>query len=1002
MNSLPLPIEKNANSQGGGLSQAAWGNVFSRVVAWCLPVTYFLVTISFYLRTYDSAQIKITFTQVGCSLVMLFWFLQLVFQRRWPFSRKDLPIVAPFLAILASGVVSFVQSSFRAGSLEEFTRRIFYSFMALIVIAEFRGMDRQRRLLRWLVAAFAVTVFYGFVQYFDGRLFPPGLTKVGLDPFIWRQAFSLRVFSSFGNPNFYGNFLVIITPILIALYFKNRGKTFQPFLLIACLVPVVILTDKLFANKFGGISAHNQIWVTVSLLAALISVLGVIWWKSPSASASGMLIFLGATFVNLYATETKGAWVGFIGAIVASGFLIGLFLVGPKARRLTYGLMIISLTMAIGGFAVVRHYAQQRKQSVDFRVFTWIGTWDMIRAQPWFGSGIGSFKWAYPAYRRPEIILLEARSNTETDHAEDEYLEVMFDEGMVGFGIFLWLILSGSVVGIRLLNRLTAGGPRPPPDMAFDERVYKVMAYLGAWWGALVHWFMDVSVRFVSSGIFSFLLPALVVSFARNDPMPDQQDRPSRADLWVRMGVAVFWMAFFLFPDKTLKPMIAPGGILFMGACLLVLGEILEQRLSPNTPRLSPYPFLLAASLCVVAEFFEIPELGSEGLTAIHVLRIFSGLGLFFVGWLIQRTGAESSSKLDPLSDGPGPDARAIGLAALGIVVWLGGASLWRGYFLGDVSHNVAIFFSKQNIWMRSPEFDERVKVPGYPPEMREEYEQVGGALEHYEKTAELNPGFPMARYFVGNVYNDWGSNVFEASRQARQKGDLKTAETLRARAIENWKKSLDAYGKVKAFAPNYVQTHHQVGLVYLKMGEMESSVGSKEKAEEYWQKALKNFNLYRQLDPVFPPNYYRQSYVHFMRGDMVKAEEAYLGALVYNSTNVVGRFYNDRNAETYSNLGRLYYVQLVNQNPTAAVLPANSNAFQKAERYYLKALEEAKLSGNREDQIAMEPAKALAVLYSRVGDNEKSKELWLKIRGWNPEDPDVQRVFSTAPVSAR
>jgi tetratricopeptide (TPR) repeat protein len=694
--------------------------------------------------------------------------------------------------------------------------------------------------------------------------------------------------------------------------------------------------------------------------------------------------------------------LGFIAAIVASGFLVGLFLVGPKARRLTYGLMVMSLTVAIAGFAVVRHYAQQRKQSVDFRVFTWIGTWDMIRAQPWLGSGIGSFKWAYPAYRRPEIILLEARSNTETDHAEDEYLEVMFDEGMVGFGLFLWLIVSGSVMGLRLLNRLTGGGPRPPPEIPFDERVYKILAYLGAWWGALIHWFMDVSVRFVSSGIFSFLLPALVVSFVRNDPMPDQQDRPSRADLWIRIGIAVFWMAFFLFPDKTLKPMIAPGGILFMGACLLVLGEVMERQLSPNTPPFSPFPFFLAAALCVVAEFFEIPDLGSEGLTAIHVLRVFSGLGLFFVGWIIQRMGTDTSARLEPLPGGPGPHMTVVVAAAFGLSLWLAGASVWRGYFLGDVSHNVAIFFSKQNIWMRSPEFDERVKVPGYPPEMREEYEQVGGALEHYEKTADLNPGFPMARYFVGNVYNDWGSNVFEASRQARQKGDLKVSETLRDRAIENWNKSLDAYEKVKAFAPNYVQTHHQVGLVYLKMGEMESSMGSKEKAEEYWQKALENFNLYHQLDPVFPPNYYRQSYVHFMQGNMAKAEADYLGALVFNSTNVVGRVYNDRNAETYSNLGRLYYVQLVNENPTTPRLPANSESFLKAEAYYLKALEEAKLSSGREDQIGMEPAKALAVLYSRVGLNDKAQELWLRIRGWNPEDPDVQRVFSPAPASAR
>jgi hypothetical protein len=989
------PGEKHGDLWRRIFSREALGDIFSRCVAYALPVTYFLVTISFYLRTYDSAQIKITLTQLGCSMVMLFWALQLIFQKRWPFTKKDLPLVAPFLAILISGVVSYLQSSFQAGSLEEFTRRVFYSFMALIVIAEFRGMDRQRRLMRWLIAGFAVTVAYGFIQYFDGRLFPPGMTKAGLDPFIWRQAFSLRVFSSFGNPNFYGNFLVIITPILIALYFRGKGNIFRPFLLIGLLVPVVLLTDKLFSNQFGGITAQNELWVTAGLVGALVGVLGLIWWKSPSVSASGMLIFIGATFVNLYATETKGAWVGFVAAIVFSAILAGLFLVGPKARRITISLMGVSFLVALAGFLAVRHYAIQRKQSVDFRVFTWISTWDMIRSQPWLGTGIGSFKWAYPAYRRPEIILLEARSNTETDHAEDEYLEVMYDEGVIGFGLFLWLILSVSVLGFRRLKTLTVEGPRPPPGPAFDDRVYKLMGYLGAWWAALVHWFMDVSIRFVSSGIFSFFLPALVVSYVRNDPMPPQQDEPNRSDLWVRLGTAFVWMAFFIIPDDTLRPLISPSGVFFFGACVIVLGEFLERRLGPKSRNISSIPFLVSSGLCVAAEIFELASLSHYGFNLGHLLRISFGLLFLFI-WALVRHRNE-----DPFNGRPQairtsvfPSLLQGALAVLVLGLWLKGTTVWRGYFLADVSHNVAIFFSKQSIWDRSPQFDSKVNASTFPPDMKNEFELVGGAIEHYEKTFRLNPGFPMSVYFIGNVHNDWGSNLLESSRQAQQRGESDAAEAYRLQAVSHWEEALNAYTRVKTFAPNYVQTHHQVGLVYLKMGEMESGRGEKEKADQQWELALQHFELYRKIDPVFPPNYYRMSYVHYMRGHMDKAEEAYLGALVHNSTNVVGRVYTDRNVETYSNLGRLFYVQLVNQYPDPTKLPLDSPLFVKSEGYYLKALEEAKNSG-REEELGVEPAKTLAVLYSRVGQNDKAQVLWMKLRKLAPNDPDVKRMFT-------
>ena len=63
--------------------RSALAALISRVIAQLLPVTYFLVTVSFYLRTYDSAQIKITLTQIGCSAVILLWFVQLVLEKRW-------------------------------------------------------------------------------------------------------------------------------------------------------------------------------------------------------------------------------------------------------------------------------------------------------------------------------------------------------------------------------------------------------------------------------------------------------------------------------------------------------------------------------------------------------------------------------------------------------------------------------------------------------------------------------------------------------------------------------------------------------------------------------------------------------------------------------------------------------------------------------------------------------------------------------------------------------
>jgi tetratricopeptide (TPR) repeat protein len=364
------------------------------------------------------------------------------------------------------------------------------------------------------------------------------------------------------------------------------------------------------------------------------------------------------------------------------------------------------------------------------------------------------------------------------------------------------------------------------------------------------------------------------------------------------------------------------------------------------------------------------------------------------------RRRARSSAAPMAIEPAPASASRRPGALQLSAVVFLAGLWAWgfvvfRDVFMADVNHNVAIFFSKQGVWAKDPRFD--AAVERFPPEMREEYRKIGGAIEHYEEVVRLNPHFPMARYFIGNVYNDWGSNFHAEALDARGRGEVARARELKERAEAMWEKSLAAYDAVKAFAPNYVQTHHQVGLVYLKMGEMERSWGHEAKGNEYWDKALENFRLYRQLDPVFPPNYYRTAHVHFVRGDYDKAEDAYLGALKYN----LGRF-ADRNAETYAHLGRLAYTRLVNRHPNASRLPGDTDDFKAAADYYESSVREAELAGSSADRWKLEALKALAVLHTRAGHREKALSFWQKFGALRPDDPDVRSVFGGPPPPSR
>ena len=193
-----------------------------RIIVWWLPLLYLLISSLFYLRTYDSAQVKISVMQMGGLALLTFWGVRLLEAGRSAFNKNDLVTLAPFLAYLLVGILSYLHSPYHMASTDFFLRHVFFMTVALILVYEFdqAGTDRLTRILIWTAW---VAVGYGFLQFVDTKFFPAGPGK-GLDPFIWRGAFGERIFSTYGNPNFFADFLVISFPIL----FRRSSPRISP------------------------------------------------------------------------------------------------------------------------------------------------------------------------------------------------------------------------------------------------------------------------------------------------------------------------------------------------------------------------------------------------------------------------------------------------------------------------------------------------------------------------------------------------------------------------------------------------------------------------------------------------------------------------------------------------------------------------------------------------------------------------------------------------------
>ena len=119
---------------------------------------------------------------------------------------------------------------------------------------------------------------------------------------------------------------------------------------------------------------------------------------------------------------------------------------------------------------------------------------------------------------------------------ENEYLEQWATAGTAGLALFLGLlffVLYSGVRGVKSLAQTAReNGRNFPPEMWY------LLGYSAAFFGILVHSFFDISIRFVSTGLFFAVFGALIVRLTMPQ-MPMQATLPAPA----RSGWLWLWRA---------------------------------------------------------------------------------------------------------------------------------------------------------------------------------------------------------------------------------------------------------------------------------------------------------------------------------------------------------------------------------------------------------------------------------------------------------------------------
>ncbi|MCX5781948.1 MAG: tetratricopeptide repeat protein [Elusimicrobia bacterium] len=271
----------------------------------------------------------------------------------------------------------------------------------------------------------------------------------------------------------------------------------------------------------------NPIFFAVFLVATLPIALSI-FFSSRNKSVKGLIfLFLVLGLIALYYTKTRAAYIGF------SVSLVFFFWLNVKSKRTK--LIFLSLFILLAGFFVYKTKNVWARQQAH--VLIWRDTLNMWSKSPWFGTGPGTFHIYFPKYASEELKKLWPQGQFIVNDAHNEYIQYLSETGIVGFGIFAWLLLSFFINAFKISGRFSG------------NQKFMASGLIASSSGVLAQNFFSADMRFIISAVYLFIVMGLFDSY--NDGFW-VKEKISKVLRYIVFGVLAV-CAYFLF-YQTAKP----------------------------------------------------------------------------------------------------------------------------------------------------------------------------------------------------------------------------------------------------------------------------------------------------------------------------------------------------------------------------------------------------------------------------------------------------------------
>jgi len=250
--------------------------------------------------------------------------------------RASIPFAWAFIAFLFIAVASAVVAPSTGGSIAVIVRFIAYFALVYAIGHTIKSRESLTWILVLMVSSGALTGLYGLYQYF----YAPHTAKIGLYDLTGDVA--ARIGSTFENPNFYAEYLVLMVPLGLALVLGSRGG-----------------------------------------------------FRKASMGVATLFLFIG-----LILTYTRGSWMATGIGIVLMSLLTEAWLFWVWTA-----LFAVALVVAPGVASRLASIADITGGTAGFRMRLWQIASGIIREHPLIGIGIGNYYDAFTEYifRHPEL-----------------------------------------------------------------------------------------------------------------------------------------------------------------------------------------------------------------------------------------------------------------------------------------------------------------------------------------------------------------------------------------------------------------------------------------------------------------------------------------------------------------------------------------------------------------------------------------------------------------------